>query len=143
MLLVLVLIVWGIIGYKVLSTIKPSVPELRQKRVDISFKPDTIKQVDTFSITAVNRDPFLGTLQVKKEVKAKKTITGQIEWKPILYHGNISKRNTKTHIFIISIDGQQFLMKQGQVLNNIKLISGNSKQIKISFKGSHKIIKRR
>ena len=68
LLLVLVVAVWGTIGYKVVSALNPELPEIKQQSFveNINFKIDT--KVDTFSVKLVNRDPFLGTL-LKKEVK--------------------------------------------------------------------------
>ncbi|WP_156113409.1 hypothetical protein [Wocania ichthyoenteri] len=140
-LLTLVLGIWGVIGYKILSAVNPTSPEFVEQNLDVSFNPKARKETDTFSIKPVNRDPFLGTLLIKK-----KTITKNpkhkttVVWKPIIYHGNVSNQNGKTKVFIISIDGQQHLIKPGQVINEVKLIKGNSKSVLLSYKGVRKNI---
>lgn len=141
-LLILVLAIWGVIGYRIFSAVNPSTPEISQQHLDISFRPQTYHKVDTFSISTVNRDPFLGTLIVEKKKIPKKTRGKTIEWKPINYHGTISKKDANPNIFIVSIDGKQYLMKKGQVFNDVKLVKGNSNQITVSFQGIRKTIER-
>ncbi len=141
-LLALVLGVWGAIGYRIVSTINPSAPDVAQQNFEVSFSPKTNIEVDTFSIRVVNRDPFLGTLLVKNKPKKtiRKTVQPKITWLPVLYHGSISKQNTKTKVFIISVSGQQNLMKIGQTINGVKLIRGNNNSVTVSYKGARKTI---
>ena len=58
----------------------------------------------------------------------------------ITYHGNISNQNSKATVYIISIEGSQYLMKIGQRIKDVKLVRGNSKYIKLSYKGVIKTI---
>ncbi|TBN04458.1 hypothetical protein EYD45_07525 [Hyunsoonleella flava] len=140
LLLVLVLAIWGVIGYRILAAVNPSEPEITAQNIDVTFRPKVNSKIDTFSIKTVNRDPFLGTLHVKKQVAAKKIAPKIIEWKPIVYHGKISKESGNKSVFILSIEGHQYLVKSGQVVNDIKLISGNTKQIVVSYKGQRKTV---
>ena len=144
MLLALVLGIWGIIGYRIVSTINPSAPEVVGQGFEVAFKPKTNIELDTFSIQTVNRDPFLGTLLVKKKPKRtfKKTMQPKVVWLPVLYHGSISKQNTKTKVFIVSINGRQNLMKIGQTINGVKLIKGNSNSVTLTYKRARKTIQK-
>jgi len=139
-LLTLVLGIWGIIGYKILSATNPSSPEIVQQDIDTSFNPKVKTETDTFSIQITNRDPFLGTLLVKKKPKINKSKREEIIWKPIVYHGNVSNQNGKTKVFIISIDNKQYLMKLGQIIDQVKLVRGNNKSVLLSYKGVRKTI---
>ncbi len=143
-LLTLVLGVWGAIGYRIVSTINPSGPDMVQQNFEVSFNPKTNTEVDTFSIQVANRDPFLGTLLVKKKpVKSvKKQAQPKVVWLPVLYHGTISKQNTKTKVFIVSISGQQNLMRIGQIINDVKLIKANNNNITVTYKGARKTIQK-
>lgn len=141
MLLILVLGIWGIIGYKILSAVNPGPPKLAEQYFDASFhpKPNTIK--DTFTIQLADRDPFLGTLHVKKTPKKIKIRQKQpILWLPILYHGNVANQDGKSKIFIISIDNEQHLMRLGQEIKGVKLLQGNRSRIVMSYKGGRKTI---
>lgn len=140
----LVLSIWGIIGYRIFSTINPSTSKIAVQDFDMSFKPKTNTEVDTFSIHMVNRDPFLGTLLVSNKSKKRQINFNKPKalWAPIIYHGNVSKQHAKTKVFIISIDDQQYLMKIGQTINEVKLIKGNSNTIILAYKGERKTIKK-
>ena len=140
-LLTLVLGIWGVIGYKILSAANPTSPDMVQQRVDVSFNPKAKIETDTFSIQTVNRDPFLGTLLVKKKSTPKKIKPKTpLIWKPIIYHGIISNQNNKAKVFIISIENQQHLIKVGQTINEIKLVRGNNNSVLLSYKGEKKTI---
>ena len=78
--------IWGVVGYKILSVANPTLPDIAQQNIDANFNPKIRTEIDTFYIKTVNRDPFLGTLLVKKKSVPKnpkpKTV---LVWKPIIY----------------------------------------------------------
>ncbi|MBC2844634.1 hypothetical protein [Winogradskyella flava] len=134
-LLGLTLAVWGIIAYKIITALNPELPEVEQQDfvVNTNFKINT--KVDTFSIAKVNRDPFLGTL-VKKE--SKKTVKRRpaIQWKTISYQGIVKKGSDR--MFIVSINGNQNLLKKGQAKDSVTLLYGNTKAITMRYKNQSK-----
>ncbi len=143
-LLALVLCVWGIIGYRIFSAVNPTRPTNMINEEMLVFKPKATKIKDTFSIQPVDRDPFLGKLYVsKKKAKGNTTKQHTVEWLSITYHGNISKKNDKQQIFIVTIDKTQYLMKIGQTIKNIKLLKGNSSNVTMIYKGNRKIVHKR
>jgi hypothetical protein len=142
LLLVVVIGVWGTIGYRIWTGLNPDLPEVIQHDVNIAFNPKTNTVIDTFSVQAFPRDPFLGVLSKKKKTKGKKTIKKEIVWIPIQYHGMITKQNKKDRVFIVTIEGQQYVMKVGQLINGVKLLNGNNTSIYVSYKDvKKKIIK--
>ena len=135
LLLVLVIAVWGTVAYRIVAALNPELPEIKQQdfAVNSNYKVET--KIDTFSITKVNRDPFLGTYEKKKPKKSavkKKTVN----WKPIQYQGIVKKG--KNRMFIISINGNQHLLKKGQTKDSITLVYGNVKTVKMRYKNSFK-----
>ena len=142
LLLVLVLAIWGAIGYQILSAVNPEKEKVVNQDFVATFSPKTEMKIDTFSIETANRDPFLGTLLVKKTSKkiGSKLKQPPLVWKPITYHGNISNQNKKAVVYVISIEGHQYLMKIGQIVKEIKLINGTNKQVQLSYKGIIKTI---
>lgn len=143
MLIVLVLAIWGVIGYQMLSVVNSETAKVFEQDFVATFNPKVKTEVDTFSIQIANRDPFMGTLLVKKKVKIKslsKTKNIKAIWMPITYHGNISNQNKKTTVYIISIGGSQYLMKVGQQIKDLKLVKGNMEYVQLSYKGAVKII---
>ncbi len=142
-LLVAVLGIWGIIGYKILSAFGPEKEVLNDTFQVTAFKPKTSEEIDTFSVKTVSRDPFLGTLTKKKKpiVKQKKVIPKpEFKWVPIIYHGAISNKSSKSQIFVVSINGKQHLMKIGQEVDGVKLKSAITKNIVVTYKGKRKTI---
>ncbi len=133
--------IWGVVGYKILSVANPTLTDIAQQNIDVNFNPKIRTEIDTFYIKTVNRDPFLGTLLIKKKIISKNPKPNiALVWKPIIYHGIISNQNSKAKVFIISIDNQQYLVKLGQTINEVKLVKGNNKHVILSYKGNRKII---
>tara|TARA_Y100000815_G_C13203983_1_gene447868 strand:+ start:381 stop:839 length:459 start_codon:yes stop_codon:yes gene_type:complete len=138
LLLVLVLAVWGTVAYKIISALNPELPQIKQYdfATNTNYRIDT--KIDTFSIETVNRDPFLGTVLVK-EKKPKKTVKAKpIQWLPVEYQGIVNGTNGKNQIFIISINGNQKLLKKGQTQDSVTLVYGNSKLVKMRYKNQLK-----
>ncbi|MFS4469621.1 hypothetical protein [Maribacter sp. 2210JD10-5] len=134
LLLALVLGVWGVIAYKILNTVNPSV-----SKVDIAiskdiFIPEKVKVRDTFSIVANYRDPFLGTVNAPKNPKktlAIKDTKPKVPEKAIAYTGFITDKSSRQKIFFVTIDGQQHMMALNQTINEVKLISGSKGKIRV------------
>tara|TARA_R110001583_G_scaffold173091_1_gene326922 strand:+ start:91 stop:546 length:456 start_codon:yes stop_codon:yes gene_type:complete len=139
-LLAFVLGIWGVIGYKIISTINPETPDIAKAKFNISFTPKTNTVLDTFSIQTTERDPFLGTINTKKKSVTKKIKKPEIVWIPILYHGSVTKQASKNKVFVISIDEEQILMKVGETIMEVTLIKGTTNEITISYKGNRKTI---
>ncbi|WP_323787691.1 hypothetical protein [Psychroserpens sp.] len=146
LLLIGVLLIWGIIAYKIIIGINPDEPVLIQQNSNVAFNPIASQEIDTFSIQNVNRDPFLGTLssrkkhnnQITKSVH-KNSTENQLE---IIYKGLIQKQNTSDQVFVIHIENTEHLLKTGQTIDKIKLVSGNQKSIKIFYNNTYQTIER-
>lgn len=143
-LIILVFGIWGIIGYKILAVVNPNDSEVEHEAFNMSFEPTLNIALDTFSISVAERDPFLGTMLTKKKkvARPKKVPSPKTVWPPILYHGTIAKQESKIKVFVVSINGSQRLMKIGQTFNEIKMVSGNSKSITVSYKGTRKTVQK-
>lgn len=142
-LLVAVLGIWGIIGYKIIAAVNPKAPGESAVNFEVSFTPKTAASVDTFSIQTTDRDPFLGTLaKKKKNVIKRKAVPkkADFEWIPIIYHGTIKKHQSSSQIFVVSINRQQYLLKAGQEVNGVRLKSANSESIRVVYKGYTKTV---
>jgi len=138
LLLVAVLGLWGTIGYKVISALDPEESEVVAENISVDFSPEKTK-VDAFSITQMERDPFLGKLTrntaktKKSQNKSAKKPDLENPWPQIQYQGMVKKQGATSEIFIITINQQQYLLKRNQELEDIKLLKGNSKEIQVRF----------
>ncbi|WP_299627658.1 hypothetical protein [uncultured Tenacibaculum sp.] len=142
LLLALVIIVWSIVIFQFFGYVNENeqvLPEVNYA----NFKPNKFTKKESYKVSVHNRDPFLGTYRVvkkatpknKKVRKKEPIIFPQIKYKGIIVNGNSKS-------FIVAIDGRQKIMKLGVKTNDVKLVSGSKKEIKILYKGSYKTIKK-
>jgi hypothetical protein len=140
-----VLIVWGLIAYMIITGIHSDEPQM-PKHQSLVFSPVPVKDVDTFSIKSVQRDPFLGTLKgsIKDDKKTpKKTDQNSTDNKlEIIYKGLIQKQNSSDQVFAVVIENKEYLLKKGQTIDDIKLISGTGQSIKVIYNQTYQTIKR-
>lgn len=134
----LVLGVWGTIAYKIIAASNPeliALPEQHEIAVK-NFKINTA--IDEFSISTVDRDPFLGTILKKKTETTIKKKKNTLSWKPIEYLGIVKGDYKNQDVFIVAINGKQSLMRKGQTKDSITLVNGNEKRLTLRYKNHQK-----
>jgi len=124
--------VWGTIAYKIVSALNPELPDIQPQEFTVNSNYKVETKVDTFSITQVNRDPFLGVL-IKKPSRTK-VKNKSVQWQPVIYHGFVKKGNNQ--MFIVSINGKQHLLKKGQTKDSITVVYGTPKSITMRYKNN-------
>lgn len=147
-LLPLVLIVWGLILYKVFTGLSdgPDLPVYSNQVPSESVERAT--EPDTFSIHANYRDPFLGKLLskkpvVKKSKKPKKVLKKPpvvIRWPSITYGGMVRNQQSQKMVAMVKISGKDNLMKEGEELDGIQLVKVYRDSIQLGFQGEKKMI---
>lgn len=135
LLLGIVLLIWGIIGFKVVKAISKE-PEMPVVQPSKRVWRKTVKKKDTFTLLANYRDPFLGTLPVTK----KKVVRQAVHKKPrvkrnIVYAGLVSQSKSGESMFFVSIDGRQHMISENQEIQGVKLVKGNEKSITVHYDG--------
>lgn len=148
LLLALVLGIWGMIGYQFFNFSNNSNDNVASQNTLLIAEVD-YREPDTTLIDIEYRDPFSGELNVvvEKELvdnsgnstnyyKEKEEIKEPI----IKYKGIVSDLNDKVKIFMMIIDGNTYLMKQGEEEKDVKLIKGDRKTLTIKHKGELKTI---
>jgi hypothetical protein len=138
-LLIAVLVIWGVIGYRIYIRLNPSTPELEVFTVQSTFKKQRTVETSFYEVNAEYRDPFLGKFP-KKKVTTKKTVKPKqtIPFPNVIYNGVIQGNTSKT--YILTINGKQELVKLGQELESVKLLSANKRQAVVKFQGVKKTI---
>tara|TARA_R110002012_G_scaffold294098_1_gene490028 strand:- start:3434 stop:3898 length:465 start_codon:yes stop_codon:yes gene_type:complete len=135
LLLGIVLLIWGLIGYKIFNWM-PDNEEALVVPSKVDFKPKQIKERDTFSIVAKYRDPFLESAPEKVIVPKKKLSTQPKAEEPtidIRYTGFITDGSSNQKIFFVTINGQQKMMKLNDKVDDVSLISGSKETIKVRY----------
>ena len=56
--------------------------------------------------------------------------------------GLISDTNAKTRIFSLKVDGKEHILRRGNTVGDLKLVSGTSEAIQVVFGTTKKTIKR-
>lgn len=139
-LLGLVLIVWGIIGFKVVKALSPQPEPVAAFSPTTSFAEPTGKR-DTFALLSDYRDPFLGTLPAaQRKTPPRPAPKKAVPKKSIVYSGLVSQSDNV--MFFVSIDGQQHIMSKNQKINDVCLLSGNEKSIRVRYNGITETIAR-
>nr|WP_299339488.1 hypothetical protein [Allomuricauda sp.] len=140
-LLTVVLIIWGIIGYRIFATLSPDPEESSLVAVQ-DFRPIEMAKRDTFSIKADYRDPFLGTLEASKPKKTgkPKPVKKEIPTIDVQYTGSMFDGSTKKRIFFVTINGQQFLLEKGKSAAGVTVMRGSEQYLTYRYMGrSNKI----
>lgn len=147
-LLPLVLLIWGIIFYRVFSAIAPAEPMPVE-----SFQIGSVLQgagsSDTFSIKNDYRDPFLAKpVSVSLPAAAKKILKKEsipappVVWPVIIYKGMIRNHQTGKQVYLVSVGGQESMMKPGDVLAEAELSRAFRDSIEMVYKKEIKIFKK-
>lgn len=136
-LLVLVIGIWGLIGYNIYRYLNPEEPVFEKQIQKNHIIKEGSKLKDSLTISSY-RDPFLGIIKTKRKSSNSQSST-IINFPIVIYHGLVNGNNMKS--YIISVQNQQEIVKIGETFLNVKLISANAKQIAVAHKGTRKIIK--
>lgn len=142
LLLAAVLLIWGIIGYRVFSG-NSDATEAEANFEKSALRSLPTQEKDTFSILADYRDPFLGTFpkktvkKTKRSTKPKKALEPEIK---VQFTGLVTDKDSKQKIFFVSINGQQHLMGVKDEIQNVRLLSGTSTSISIWANGKTRTI---
>ena len=142
--IVAVLGVWGTIGYKMRNGLSTKDTVVTGNDYEINFSPKKTAINQTFEISSVDKDPFLGTLTNKQSInikkKPKKNLKSEINSPIISYLGLIKQQQSNNQIFIIKINNNQHLIKKGQEIDGVNLVKGDSKSITVKLNGKNETI---
>lgn len=137
-----VLLVWGLIGYRIFTGLDPDIAAVKKTRIMKDFKPSKLVVNTNFEIQANYRDPFLGTLDTRmsNKVAPKKRVQQKevVVFPEILYKGIFSPGDHSKSVFLISIDGEQQMFKIREMHREIKLLSGDKEKILVKYKKEKK-----
>jgi hypothetical protein len=145
-----VLVVWGMIIYRIFSAVGGNddnvavtpVKSAKEAYNDFSIPKDTTRLLLNY------RDPF-GIVKQRDTDKiiirkvSERKVPVQIkpmDWGFIKYSGYMLNPSTKKLIALISINGQNITLAEGQTKNDVTLIKNLRDSIKISFEGKTKFI---
>ena len=145
-----VLVVWGMILYRVFNAFDSNdgdVAAIPLKTAKEAYNDFSLPK-DTTHLLLDYRDPF-GIVKQKDTDKviirkvSERKIPVQVkpmDWGFIRYSGYMLNPATKKLIALVSINGQNITLSEGQTKNDVKLIKNLRDSIKISYAGKTKFI---
>jgi hypothetical protein len=146
-----VLIVWSLIIYRIIGTIDTGDDTATIAPVSTKKEPfnDYAVPKDTTRLTLNYRDPF-GLVQFKDTVKAAshertahnvtRVVAPAMNWGFIRYSGYIRNPGSKQLIALIQINGKSADMREGDVVDKVKLLKNMQDSVKVLFNGKTKFI---
>lgn len=149
-LLPLVLIIWGVLAYRILGIFDEN--ELTDDSPVTQFQNIKYKEPDSVKIVIDYRDPFSGKIDTKQnndnissiirtEVETTIVQSEKTEIEPtIIYNGLVSDTKDKKKVFMLSVDRKVYLLEKGQEQDNIKIISGNTKEVVVLVNKKKEIV---
>jgi hypothetical protein len=148
-LLPIVILIWGFIIYRIFSVVNLSVEGVREAVLQprVSQGP---AHIDSFSINADYRDPFLGKMITREEsekpkapvVKKEVPKPEPIVWPVIVYKGMIKNQKSNKQLCLVSIGGQDNIVKEGDLIGEIELKRLTKDSVALAFKKETKYFKK-
>lgn len=147
-LLLAVLLVWGLIFYRAYESVSGDTNDLPNRQRTVPA-PDPYTQIlDTFTLLANYRDPFLGLMPEaktgnrKQEPRIAAEKSTPTDWSFISYKGTIHNRKQRKRIAIFSIHGKEVLIPEGGSSEGITFLKNYPDSVKIAFEGKKTILRK-
>ncbi|MGB0177133.1 MAG: hypothetical protein ACPF9D_08200 [Owenweeksia sp.] len=155
----LVLIIWGVIGYRIYKAVKgnsevsvvtaPVLPakkaEVETKAYELALNYDDpfLKNTRRYVPPPVNNGTPAPAAAQRNKPKVIKTVTKiPVQWPKVVYHGLISHKGDKTTLFLVvsSLDSVSWphFMEVGDVSNDLKLLKAFPDSIWMTYKEEDK-----
>lgn len=141
----LVLIVWGIVIYRIFDTVAGSEDDFTpvQNVKEEKNSNDYSVPADTTHLLLNYRDPFRLTRQPDTAVKriaqpgtARPSIPKPaFSWNFVKYSGYTRSAGSKKLLAVMSINGQSAILQEGETVADVKLIKNYQDSVKVTFKG--------
>ena len=135
-LLFAVVIIWGLIGYTFYKRRYPTIPESKIHVVSKSTFKKINESKSFYKVNGEYRDPFLGKYPQKKKVVKRKIKKIEVRFPNIIYNGMVEGNNTAS--YILTINGQQEIVKLGEIFQEVTLKKANSIEAIVLFQGVKK-----
>jgi hypothetical protein len=146
-----VILIWGMIIYRVLNGSKSEMPatgDVLKNNTSVIGVSD-----DSFSLSAAYPDPFRAepvkhsvlaagsSVPLKQPAKEKKTLPPvNASWPQVTYNGVIKNQQSKKELAMVQVNGQSSFMKAGDVTNDVQLLKIFRDSIQVQYGKEKKIV---
>lgn len=152
----IVLLVWGVIIYRIFNVVNGSGSNEVRKS---SFVENTVNEnlIDTFSIHPNYRDPFISKRAKKTTFENKitstiikpdliKKVTNTVplsnKWPSIVYNGLIKNEKSNKQLALVQINGQSNILQLGNVAEGVELTKIFRDSIEVKFNSEKRFIRK-
>ncbi|WP_199119346.1 hypothetical protein [Pedobacter sp. ASV28] len=145
--------VWGIIFYRIYLSVAEDEPTIATApTTKVAYFKMVNHANDTVKLDLAYRNPFEEKNFVNIEEKADRSgpvtkiaapqmLKPQVNWSGIIYSGYISNPSSKQKLAILSVNGKETLLVEGQSANGLKLLKYLGDSIKVQYQGETKHIR--
>ncbi|MAL60624.1 MAG: hypothetical protein CMC14_11305 [Flavobacteriaceae bacterium] len=140
----IVVAIWGFFFFQLFDACNPDEVTISLNSMG-TFKTPEIKQKESFELQPIEKDPFLGTAYVKSNKRGSNPSASKksdLPWPNIQYLGVVQNSNSKDKVFVVSINGQQQVIKKGETFNEITVLKGNDETLSLRFQGKTQVFKK-
>ena len=149
----LVLLVWGMIGYRVFNALKGNSETYPVYQAPPSVQGSDSTQSNAYSLIKNYPDPFLkkerrsvsgistktNSSRAKVKTRVTKTVVPiPLRWPVVNYKGSIERRSTSSILYVLEIEGINYFLSKGDEENDLKLLEVYEDSVKVEFKGKEK-----
>jgi hypothetical protein len=148
-----VLVIWGIIAFRIYRAVYRS-DQAQMGFMHQSSNSEKATIQDTINLIANYPDPFLKEVysssiegsvnssilirDFSTEVQNQPTII----WPEVRYGGRIKNSSHNKDVFLIQIGTTNYLLKPGEIVENVKLLNADKDSIIMEYQNQQKTIKR-
>ncbi len=141
LLTILLIIVWGTIGYKIYSNGNVEIGNISQG-YPVQFTPPEVREDESYSLCLEYSDPFFSAKESlnkeKKNVKLKPVKT-DFDWNRVRYKGCIYSK--KSLMGILEVDGKLGFVRRGSKHEGLDIKNMNRDSIKLEIDGDNRWVK--
>lgn len=146
LLLSIVIIVWGFLGYRIYSSFYDDEDSMIVNKTNFTKQPRKNSPKEKLEIEYPNRDPFLGKIykpkpkeSTKRKIPVKKSYDSI--FRNIRYKGFIKNKTDDSPLYLISYRQRSYVLKLKDEFENIMLLGGTPNEIKVKYKTETKTIR--
>ncbi len=143
----LVVIIWGVIGYRIYKTVKGNT-EVKELVTIHNLPVQAVEKKEVYTLKLDYSDPFLKNRRsysppvqntVKAESKPKPVVVKTVKkipvrWPNIVYHGLIEHKKDHRILYLVEVDGVSHFMHEGQLQDELELVKAYQDSIWVKYK---------
>ena len=141
-LLVLVLLLWGAIFFRVFSGLGADTDHVPVPKAMVSTMP-TMERTDDDTLLLNYRDPFLSEVQDEPAIEVNTLAADDeyveeiqyVDWSQVQYLGSVNNSGSGKAIALVRINGREYMLTSGETVDGFTLVSQRGNAATMSHQG--------